>query len=81
MDTSLISVLPNLGVGVASVIAIVIITKEFLKALEKSQQALRNLEFSVRQTMTDQLTKNSVVMSESIKVLERVVRHLDGDPH
>lgn len=50
-----------------------------LVALEKREDAMRSLETSVRQSMTEQITKNTVALADVAKVLGRVVHHLDGD--
>lgn len=48
-------------------------------AMQEREVGMRNLEASVRMSMADQLTKNTIALSDVAKVLGRVVRHLDGD--
>jgi hypothetical protein len=88
--TDFLTILPNLSIGVISVLALVYVVLRFLKALDdradkhelamqERETAMRSLEASVRQSMAEQLTKNTIALSEVTKVLARVVRHLDGD--
>lgn len=83
-----LTILPNLSIGVVSICALVIITIRFLNALdsradkhEKAMQereiSMRNLEATVRVTLTDHLTQASIALSENTKVLARVISHLD----
>lgn len=84
----LLSVLPNLSIGVVSVLALVYVTLRFIQhlnathtehmtELKEREHALRAVEVEVRQSITSQLVENTKVMTESNKVLERVVRQLD----
>lgn len=86
----LISVLPNLSIGVVCIAALVYVTVEFIKTLDaradkheqamnKREEAMRNLEASIRTTLTDHLTQASIALSENTRILSRVIRHLDGD--
>lgn len=81
MENSLIGVLPNLGVGVAAVLGIVFAIRYFLEALEKRavehaaamkerEDAFRELEKEIRQTLVSQLVENT-------RAMERVVEHLN----
>lgn len=81
MEPSLLSVLPNLGVGVVAVLAIGYIVNKFLyamdertkrheEAMSERENALREVEREIRTSLTDQLTKNT-------QALERVINHLD----
>jgi hypothetical protein len=49
------------------------------RAMEKREQALRDVETSVRNNLTEQMTKNTVALIEVTKIMGRVARHLDGD--
>ena len=101
MDPSFLSILPNLSIGVISVLSLAYISLKhaeaqktnqdvFIKTLdsradkyERSLQdretAMRSLEVSVRNSMTEQLTKNTVELINVAKILARVGRHLDGE--
>lgn len=81
MEGALVEMLPNLGVGVASVVAIYFVVSMFLKALKdmrdshekaisERETAFRALEKEIRSQLTTQLTQNTQVM-------ERVMLHLD----
>lgn len=88
MDT-LINVLPNLSIGVVSIVGLVYVVLKFLAALDARsdkheaamndrEQALRDVEASVRITLTEHIAQASVALRENTKILERVMRHLDG---
>ena len=46
--------------------------------MAEREQALRTVEADVRKNLTEQLTLNTLAMQESTKIMERVVRRLDG---
>lgn len=86
---SWISVLPNLSIGVVSIVGLVYVVLKFLAALDsrsdkheaamnERENALRQVESSVRITLTEHIAQASVALRENTKILERVVRHLDG---
>lgn len=88
MET-LISVLPNLSIGVVCIGALVYITIRFImtldsradkheKAMFERENAMRLLEQSVRQSLTEHLTQASIALAENTRALSRVIRHLDG---
>lgn len=88
MEQSLLTILPNLSIGVISVLSLVYVTLNFNKTLESRSQrydvtmteqnnALREVEKEVRTSILEQLAKNSEVMKETSKTLERVMFHLD----
>jgi len=87
MDPTLAEITNLGGVG-AAIVAIVVVVREFLKTLEaqrkeflsalaEQQKGYRDLEASVRANLTDQLAENSVLLSSTAKLLERVVNLLD----
>ena len=64
--------------------------EDFLKAMDdrtrrhessmfEREKAMRELESSIRGTMSTQLTENTIALSDVAKVLGRVVHHLDGE--
>ena len=90
MSSDLLTILPNLSIGVVSIIGLIYVVTQFLKALDeradkheaamaRREEAIRNIETSVRASLTEQITKNTVILMDVAKVLGRVVRHLDGD--
>ena len=90
MSPELLSVLPNLSIGVISIGGLVYVVLQFLKALDsradkhekamnEREASLRNVEESVRVTLTEHITQASVALRENTRILERVVRHLDGE--
>lgn len=92
----ILSILPNLSIGVVSILALVYTVIKFLqaldtradkheKAMDERERSLRNVEQQIRITLTEHITQasvalreNTAVMVQNSKVLERVVRHLDG---
>jgi hypothetical protein len=87
-EPTLLSVLPNLSIGVISVLALVYVVLQFLKALDaraekheaamnERETALRAVEQEVRTELVGALQKSTTVIAENGKVMERVVRHLD----
>ncbi len=90
MSPELLSILPNLSIGVVSIAGLVYVMLQFLKALDnradKHEKAMSEREASlwavetdVRRFLTDQLFQNTIALQENTKVMGRVVRHLDGD--
>jgi hypothetical protein len=88
-SASLLSVLPNLSIGVVAVGGLVYVVIQFLKALDKreeqhdinmkeQQTALRDVEAHVRNTLANALTQSTIALENNSKVLSRVVRILDG---
>lgn len=74
---SLITALPNLGVGVAAIGAVVMITQsckksqtEFLKEMKEENIAFRELEKEVRHSIMNQLQKNT-------DAFEKVLTHIN----
>lgn len=53
--------------------------EKHMKMLDERETAMRSLEASVRSSLTDQLTRNTIALTDVTKVLGRVVRHLDGE--
>lgn len=49
-----------------------------LSALQERELSMRQIEKSVRDNLTGQLTQNTVSLMEVTKVMERVVRILDN---
>lgn len=70
IDSSIVSVLPNLSVGVASIAALVFVTVRFLQKLDSREAEMRALEKEVRTSIMEQLGKNSSIM-------QRVIDRLD----
>ena len=82
MEQSILTVLPNLSIGVISVLALVYVTVKFTDTLDKRsaaheeamqerEQSLRDVEREVRTNILSQLTANTQAMNESTKALER----------
>lgn len=88
MEPSLISVLPELGVGVAAIGALGYITHRFLQHLDERtkrhesamlerENALREVEREVRTTLSDALQRNTAIVERNVEVLGRVVSFLE----
>lgn len=88
MSPELLSTIPNLSIGVISVLSLVYVTLTFVKhldtrterhevAMKEREGALRAVESEVRNNILTQLSQNSQVMAETSKTMERVMIHLD----
>jgi hypothetical protein len=88
MESSLLTILPNLSIGVISVISLVYITMNFLKhldqrtlrheeAMREREEYLRLVESEVRNNILNQLSQNNQLMAETAKTLERVMHIID----
>lgn len=77
MSAEILSVLPNLSVGVISVLALGYVTKQFLDHLSEREEALRKVESEVRTSLVEQLGRNTVAISEMTRTHERVINALE----
>ena len=88
MEQTLLTVLPNLSIGVVSVCSLVYIALKFLEHLDKRSIAhetsmgeretqIRLVEKEVRTKVLDQLQQNSMVMSDTVKSHERLMFALE----
>lgn len=88
-EASLISILPNLSIGVVSIIGLVYVVLKFLAALDtraekheaamqEREEALRGVEKDVRESLYKHLSESTNALQENTKVLARVVQKLDG---
>ena len=88
MESSILTVLPNLSIGVVCIGALVYVCNQFLKHLdERARQheasmqerevALREVEKEVRNTVMGQLSRNTEIMNTTSKVLERAINIMD----
>lgn len=82
MEPNLLSILPNLGIGVVAVVSLVYVTREFIThlkgihiahaiELKEREAAMREVEKEVRTNIMDQLGRNTHVMERAINVLDR----------
>lgn len=89
MSTELLTILPNLSIGVISVGALVFVTIKFLMhldtransheiAMKERESALREVEREVRVTILNQLSKNTEVLNDTVKTLERFTSILNN---
>jgi uncharacterized protein (DUF39 family) len=99
MDTELLTILPNLSIGVVSISGLVFITIRFIdylkeererqeiqetqraerheSAMKERELALREVEKEVRTNILSQLSKNTEIMNDTSKVMERAIMILD----
>lgn len=88
METSLISILPNLSIGVISILGLIYTVLKFLDALDKRtiqhaeamrerELALRQVEKDVRDSLYRHISESTFALQENTKVLARVINHLD----
>lgn len=85
---AIISILPNLSIGVISIGALVYVTVQFInklderaqaheEAMDKRETALREVEKEIRLELVQHLKESSVVIANNAAVMERVINHLD----
>lgn len=74
MESSLLTVLPNLSIGVICVLSLLYVTHIFLKQIKEREDALRTLEKEVRTSIMGQLSENTTVMV-------RLLEHLNDKRH
>lgn len=88
MSTELLTILPNLSIGVISILGLIFVVVKFLEALDKRTEqhaeamkeregALRSVEKEVRNNILSQLSKNTEIMNDTSKVMERAIMILD----
>lgn len=88
--TSFLSVLPNLSIGVISILGLIYTVIKFLDALDKRtiqhaeamkerELALRQVEKDVRDSLYKHLSESTLALQENTKVLARVMNHLDAN--
>jgi hypothetical protein len=88
MEPSLLTVLPNLSIGVVSIGALVYVSREFLRhldsravmheqAMAERESQIREVEREIRTTVLDQLSQNTIVMNDTVKSHERLMVLLD----
>lgn len=88
METSLLAILPNLSIGVISILGLIYVVLKFLDALDKRaeqhsiamqerEQALRGVEKDVRESLYRHISESTFALQENTKVLARVINHLD----
>lgn len=87
-ETSILSVLPNLGIGTISIGVMYLITTKFLeelkqraaaheKAMLERETALRNVELWVRSELSNIVSESTKVLMENTKIFAEVIRSLD----
>ena len=90
MESSLLSVLPNLSIGVVSIAALVYITLQFLKtldarsdkherAMKEREDAMRTLETDIRRGLTTQLAQNTIALNDAAKILSKCITKLEKE--
>lgn len=84
MTPELLTILPNLSIGVIAIGGLIFVVIKFLGALDsradkhetamrEREVAMRSLEAEIRSTLTDHLTQASIALTENSRVLSRVV--------
>lgn len=90
MESSLLSILPNLSSGVISILGLIYTVIKFLDALDtrtiqhaeamkERELALRQVEKDVRDSLYKHLSESTLALQENTKVLARVMNHLDAN--
>ena len=89
-SASLLSILPNLSIGVVAVGGLVYVVVQFLHALDKRaerhelamterEKALRDVEHHVRNMLANSLTQSSIALEQNTRILNRIISKLDGE--
>lgn len=89
MEPSLLAILPNLSIGVISILGLIYVVIKFLEALDartiqhaeamkERELALRGVEKDVRESLYTHLSESTLALQENTKVLARVMNHLDN---
>jgi hypothetical protein len=88
METSLLTMLPDLSLNVVSIVGLIYVVMKFLDALDRRtiqhaeamkerELALRQVEKDVRDSLYRHISESTFALQENTKVLSRVISHLD----
>lgn len=91
-EQAILSVLPNLSIGVVAVVTLYLISIKFLeelrkrsesheRAMKEREDALRAVEREMRKELSNISSQSIAVIRDNTRVLERVINHLDGGRH
>ena len=83
MESTLLSQLPNLGVGVASIVGLIIIVTRFInhlenrgaqheRAMKEREDAFRSLESEIRNNILSQLNESAQIMRRVADLLNKI---------
>ncbi len=89
-ETTFASILPNLSIGVVSILGLIYVVVIFQRTLDRRderhqeamkerEQALREVEKDVRNSLYAHLSESTMALQENTKVLSRVINHLDSN--
>jgi hypothetical protein len=89
METSLLTMLPDLSLNVVSIVGLIYVVMKFLDALDRRtiqhaeamkerEMALRQVEKDVRDSLYRHISESTFALQENTKVLSRVISHLDS---
>lgn len=90
MESSILTILPNLSIGVISILGLIYTVLKFLEALDnraeqhsaamqEREEALRNVERDVRDSLYKHLSESTAALQENTRILARVLNHLDSN--
>lgn len=79
METSLLSILPNLSIGVISILGLIYVVLKFLDALDRREVIMRGVEKDVRDSLYKHLSESTNALQENTRILGRVLNHLDAN--
>jgi hypothetical protein len=88
MESYLLTVMPELGIGISAIAALVYVVRQFLDTLTKirenheasmseRERALRQIEAEFRNSTVKQLIRNTEVMKETTRALTEVSKYLE----
>lgn len=80
METSLLTILPNLSIGVISVLSLVFVTRMFVihldqrterheKAMFERENAMRGVEKEIRETLREHISQSNIALTENTRAL------------
>lgn len=75
---ALLTVLPNLSIGVVCVLGMLYITLKFLQELRRSRDSQSAVEKEMRGVLTDIVSKSTAALDNNSRVLGRVITMLDN---
>lgn len=79
MEPSILSILPNLSIGVISILGLIYVVLKFLDALDHREVIMRGVEKEVRDSLYKHLSESTIALQENTKTLSRVISHLDAN--
>lgn len=71
MESKLLEVLPNLGVGIATVVVLYLVFRIFIEALNKREEAFRNYVTENNHKITELVIQSTLAIKESSEAIKK----------